>query len=70
MSMSASKTRLAGITKELLLKWDQTKDNWRDVKSQEFERKYLAELAASVDKTITVIEQLDKLIAKVRSDCE
>jgi hypothetical protein len=25
---------------------------------------------ASVDRTVTVIEQLDKLISKIRTDCE
>ena len=68
--MSASRTRLAGITKELLLKWAQTKESWQDAKCQEFEKHYLEELQLSVDKAVSVIEQLDKLVAKVRSDCE
>jgi hypothetical protein len=68
--MNANGTRLAGITRELWLQWQQTKNYWKDAKSQEFEQKYLAELVASVDKTVAVIEQLDKLIMKVRNDCE
>ena len=43
---------------------------WKDAKSQEFERRYMEELLASVDRAVTVIEQLDKLITKIRSDCE
>ncbi len=70
MSMSASRMRLTGITKEVLLKWQQTKEYWQDAKSQEFEKKYLEELEASVDKAVSVIEQLDRLVTKVRSDCE
>jgi hypothetical protein len=70
MSIGASKSRLMAITRELLLNWEHTKDYWKDAKSQEFERKYIAELEAGVDKAITIIEQLDKLAAEIRSDCE
>ncbi len=68
--MNASGSRLSGITKELWAQWEQTKEYWRDAKSEEFEHKYLEELLASVDKTVTVIEQLDKLITKIKKDCE
>ena len=30
----------------------------------------MEELLASVDRAVTVIEQLDKLISKIRKDCE
>ncbi len=68
--MNAQGARLAAITKELWVQWQQTREYWRDAKSQEFERKYMAELLASVDKTVTVIEQLDKLTQKIKTDCE
>jgi hypothetical protein len=68
--MNANATRLAAITKELWTQWQQTKDSWRDAKSLEFERRFMEELLASVDKTVTVIDQLDKLTGKIRKDCE
>jgi hypothetical protein len=68
--MKASGNRLAGITKELRAQWQDTKSYWKDAKSLEFEHRYMEELLASVDRAVTVIEQLDKLITKVRSDCE
>jgi hypothetical protein len=68
--MSANGSRLAALTKELRVQWYQTKEYWADAKAQEFERRFLAELFASVDKSVTVIEQLDKLIANIRHDCE
>jgi hypothetical protein len=68
--MNANATRLSGITKDLWRQWQQTKVYWRDSKAQEFEDKYLAELILSVDKTLGVIEQLDKLLQKIRKDCE
>jgi hypothetical protein len=70
MSAGTSKARLAALTKNLLVKWEHTKESWPDAKSQEFEREYIVELRAGVDKAINVIEQLDKLVSKVRSDCE
>ena len=68
--MNANGTRLEGITKELMGQWQQTRQYWCDAKSAEFEHKYLDELFASVDKAVGVIEQLDKLLTKIRKDCE
>jgi len=68
--MKASGSRLAGLTKELRAQWQDTKNYWKDAKSQEFEHKYMEELLASVDRAVTVIDQLDKLVTKIRNDCE
>jgi len=68
--MNATTTRLAAVTKDLWAKWQYTHESWADAKSLEFERKYLQELVASVDKTVTVMEDLDKLLTKIKSDCE
>ncbi len=70
MSAIASKSKLIAATKELSLKWQDTKTYWRDEKSLEFERKYLQELFISVEKAVSVIEKLDELLKKIRSDCE
>ncbi len=68
--MNANASRLEGVTKELRAHWIQTREYWRDAKAQEFEREYLEELFASVEKTINVIDQLDKLIGRIKKDCE
>ncbi len=68
--MNASGTRLEAVTRQLRVQWQQTREYWDDAKRQEFEQKYLQELFASVDKTVDVIAQLDKLITKIRKDCE
>jgi hypothetical protein len=69
-TMHASGSRLEAITKELRVQWLQTKDYWADAKAQEFEQRYLQELFATVDKTVAAIEQIDKLVTRVRKDCE
>ena len=68
--MKTSANRLAALTKELRAQWEQTKADWKDAKSLEFEHRYMDELLASVDRSVTVIEQLDKLVSKIRKDCE
>jgi hypothetical protein len=68
--MSASGSRLEAITKQLRVEWQQTKSSWDDVKSLEFEQKYLQELFATVDKSVTVIDTLDNLIGKIKKDSE
>lgn len=70
MSVSGNGTRLAAISRELMSQWANTKLQWKDAKSAEFERHYLAELMSSVDRAVATIESLDKLITKVRKDCE
>jgi len=68
--MSGNGAKLMAVTKELSNQWHHTKEYWRDAKSQEFERKYLQELMASVDRAVGVMEHLDKLVGKIRNDCE
>jgi hypothetical protein len=70
MSISSNGTRLGTVSKEFSLQWQQTREYWKDAKGDEFERKYIAELLESVDRAVAVIEQLDKLIIKIRKDCE
>ena len=70
MNLSGNKSRLVGLTQELVLRWAETRSSWRDVKSQEFDEKYMQELRAQVDKAVTVIEKLDEVLKKAQSDCE
>jgi uncharacterized protein YeaO (DUF488 family) len=68
--MKASSNRLSALTKELRAQWADTKAHGKDAKSQEFEHRYMDELLASVDRTVTAMEQLDKLLNRIRTDCE
>jgi hypothetical protein len=68
--MSGNSSKILAATKELANQWLYTREYWRDAKSQEFDRRYMQELVASVDRALTVIEQLDKLFTKIRHDCE
>jgi hypothetical protein len=68
--MSGNGSRLAALTSQLSNQWQRTKEQWQDAKCEEFDQKYIQELLTSVDKAVTVMEQLDKLTTKIRHDCE
>jgi len=70
MSLNSSKSRMAAITRQLWLQWQETRNDWKDEKSLEFERRYLQELTTRVDKAVTVMDKLDNLLTKVKNDCE
>jgi len=70
MSASANGARLAALTKELLVRWQHTREYWRDNKAREFEERYLLELESTVNSAITGIANLESVLRKIRSDCE
>jgi hypothetical protein len=61
---------LAALTKALAVDWGQTKEMWKDAKSHEFEQKYLEDLFTNVDSAMAVLDQLDKVLNKIKTDCE
>ena len=70
MNTRASAANLAQAVKDLLVHWQETQTYWRDVKSREFEQKFLADLPHHAARAATVIEEIDGLLRKVRIDCE
>lgn len=70
MNLSGNKGRLAGLTREISLRWTETRAHWRDAKSEEFDRRFMQELSASVNRTVLIVEKLDEILQKVRNDCE
>ncbi len=70
MSPSGNKSRLIGLTRELNLRWTETKEHWRDARSDEFDRRFMVELSDHVNRAVLIVEKLDELLKKVRSECE
>lgn len=70
MSVRAAGNVLAAATKQLWNKWEGARHEWRDAKADEFEKKYLAELQASVDRAGVVFNQMEKILSQVREECE
>jgi hypothetical protein len=65
-----SKNRLIGLTRELAADWAATKDHWRDAKSMEFEKRFIEDLMGSVNVAVVNIDTLERVLNKVREDCE
>jgi hypothetical protein len=70
MSTAGSASNLVQAARDLSNDWQQTKALWHDIKSQEFEHNYLDVLPGHVDRTVAVLEELNLLLKKVRSECE
>jgi hypothetical protein len=70
MNLSGQKSRLTGLTRQLSLDWAETKNHWSDAKSREFESRHMVELFASVERAALMLDKLEVLLIKVRSDCE
>ena len=70
MNLSGHKAQLTGATKEILLRWSETQNYWRDSKSREFDNLYMQELMARVEKAGTLIDKLEEVLQKVHKDCD
>jgi hypothetical protein len=70
MSTKASAAALVQAYKDLAAAWQATKAQWRDVKTIEFEQTYLEELPNRVNRTLSVMSEIDALLSKIRKDCE
>ena len=70
MSTKGCASNLTLSAKDLSVEWLRTKDFWRDIKSLEFEEKYLKPLPEHMVRVLGVLEELDAILRKVRQDCE
>jgi Cdc6-like AAA superfamily ATPase len=70
MSLKANSAALAQNFKELSLAWERTRTDWRDLKAMEFQEKYLAELPELSSRVGIILNELDNLMRKVKTDCE
>ncbi|MEI6279439.1 MAG: hypothetical protein WCQ16_08670 [Verrucomicrobiae bacterium] len=68
--MNTSATQLAQAMKELSLEWEQTRAYWHDMKSREFEEKFLVELPRHIRRAVDAMEEIEAVLGKVRTDCE
>ena len=70
MNVSANGKTVVALTKQLVVAWDKTRQHWRDNKSEEFEKRFLSELVSTVDRAAPVFDDLEKVLNRVRNDCE
>jgi hypothetical protein len=70
MGVHESRGNLAKAMKELMLRWQETRAGWDDVRSEEFEKQYLFELESHLRAAGTAMDTVGVLINQARRDCE
>jgi hypothetical protein len=70
MSTQGSASQLESAWRDLTAAWQHTTDDWRDVKAQEFEKRFLEKMPGLLIGARQAIEEIDVLLRKMRHDCE
>ena len=70
MSAIGGASGLVQAVKELTVHWDVAKARWRDVKSREFEERFIEDLPQHIFRAARAVEEIDAVLRKIRSDCE
>lgn len=70
MSPKGSAALLSQAAKDLAVQWQDTKAFWHDAQAIAFEQTYLEELPSRITRALSVMEEIDNLLRKVKSDCE
>ena len=70
MGVHESRGNLTKAFKELMLRWSETKAQWDDARSEEFEKTYLFELQNDLRMAGSAMDQIGILINQARRDCE
>lgn len=61
--------RLAEAMKDLNAQWEQTKEQWRDIASQRFEKDHLADLEPLVRLTFDAVSRLAETLDRAQREC-
>lgn len=68
--MKGAQNRLVVLTRELIVAWGEARQEWRDEKALEFEKRFLDELHAGVNASVTHIEALERILKQLHEDCD
>jgi hypothetical protein len=70
MSLAVGRSKLVGSLKDLMVKWDRTKEYWDDPMSKALEERVLAPLEPKIRAAATAMEKMGEVLARARRDCE
>lgn len=70
MGMYEGRGNLAKGMKDLLLRWQSTKQDWDDAVADSYEKTYLEPLEMALRQAIAAMDQTAASLSRVRSDCE
>ena len=60
---------LSKSVKELLLRWNETKMSWDDVRAHDFEKSFLEPLEMDLRNAVTAMDHMAILLGQVKSAC-
>jgi predicted secreted Zn-dependent protease len=69
MGVYEGRGQLAKATKELLSRWAETKGDWDDAVSQNFEKRFLVMLEMDIRAATSAMDTMAQVLAAVRRDC-
>ena len=70
MGLHEARGMLAKGMKDLLTRWRETKVNWDDAQSEQFEKRYLEALEGDMRMAINAMDHLAVVLAQIERDCE
>ena len=70
MGMHEARGTLAKSFKELMNRWMETRVQWDDAQSQQFEQTYLLNLESDLKVAASAMDQMSILITQAKRDCE
>jgi len=69
MGVYEGRGQLAKATKELLSRWAETKGDWDDTVSQNFEKRFLLTLEMDIRAATSAMDTMAQILTTVRRDC-
>lgn len=70
MSLPNNRSRIVALSRELQQEWAATREVWRDRKAGEFHHDYMQPLLDAVDNAARAMDDLDRILRKLKEDCE
>lgn len=70
MSMNSAHNRLKRAERDLMLRWETTRQYWRDENAREFAERFLEPLMARSRAAHDALVHLEAVLNKLRRDCE
>jgi hypothetical protein len=70
MNISANSKLILASTRDLSNRWQETLAQWHDSKSHEFEQEYLSVLFSEAERAAQAMEEINKVLLSIRSQCE
>lgn len=70
MGVYEGRGTLGKAMKQLQQHWAETKMSWDDVRSREFEQRFLAPLEMDLKNALSAMDQAAVLLARIRQECQ